>query len=279
MIDLITVVFRQELSILKTQAQSIDLYQNDQFVDQILIVVNDDAALISQIDTAWWGRFQDRVKILSCNVFADKLSPNGWHSQQLLKLLAAASSKQQWSMVLDAKTIFVRKIETKYLFNEDLKPLIGHGRPIQSVFIKSQQIVENLLNIKLENQLSPSGVPFIFNNRVVQSMINDIERLTGQPFNDWFASHPDLTEFLLYSGYVKKIYTDYGVLYDTSGGHYQTVNAGHCEFDQLDQKFHDMVMPITYTISIHRNLWKQMDLAQQQRYRDILAQRGITCEL
>lgn len=279
MMNLVTVVFGPELPILKTQAQSIDLYQDDQLVDQILVVVNDDANLISQIDTAWWGRFQDRVKILSRHVFADKFSSNGWHSQQLLKLLAAATSYRDWSMVLDAKTIFIKKLPTTHLFDREQRPCIGTCLPIPSVFSKSQQIVERVLDIELDNQLSPAGVPFFLNNRVVRSMISDIEKQTGQLFSDWFESQPDLTEFLLYSGYVKKLYTNYDVLYNIRCCNIRAVNIGHCEPDQIDQKFQDMVASYTYTVSIHRDLWQQMNSAQQQQYRDILAQRGITCEL
>ena len=108
MIDLITVVFKDELTTLKTQAQSIAIYGRN--IDTIFVVVNDDSGIGSEIDRTWWGCYQDRVQIVSRQAFGTVWCDNGWVSQQALKLMASTISGNEWSIVLDAKTFFVNSM-------------------------------------------------------------------------------------------------------------------------------------------------------------------------
>ena len=52
LIDLITVVFRDELSLLPIQAKSLEKYVGN--INSIVIVVNDEDPVADQINTAWW---------------------------------------------------------------------------------------------------------------------------------------------------------------------------------------------------------------------------------
>jgi hypothetical protein len=54
MIDIATVVFRDELPILKLQAQSIERYCQHIGIRNIYVIVNDDDDTIHQIDAGWW---------------------------------------------------------------------------------------------------------------------------------------------------------------------------------------------------------------------------------
>ena len=103
MIDIVTVVFRDELPILQLQAQSIDLYCRDIGVKDIFVVVNDTDSVADQVDPAWWGSMSQCVKIVPRQKFECNFVENGWVSQQALKMLASSMSTNTWSMVLDAK--------------------------------------------------------------------------------------------------------------------------------------------------------------------------------
>ena len=53
MINLITVVYDTELSLLRTQASNFDQYVDPEDISQILILVNDVDAVADQINPAW----------------------------------------------------------------------------------------------------------------------------------------------------------------------------------------------------------------------------------
>ena len=110
MLEIITVVFAQELPLLKIQAHSIQQYIND--VERITIVINDNTNVASMIDTQWWGKWHDKVRIVTRDKWKYSSRLTGWEEQQLLKLLAASEAIAPWSMVLDAKTWFKQMFDS-----------------------------------------------------------------------------------------------------------------------------------------------------------------------
>ena len=110
MIDIITVVFREEIPVLRLQARSIDLYCRNTDLGRIYVVVNDDTVDLNEINLDWWGSFKDRVTVIHRSAWRIDYADNGWLTQQLLKLIATDLCSSTWSMVLDAKTIFVKPV-------------------------------------------------------------------------------------------------------------------------------------------------------------------------
>ena len=121
MIDIVTVVFREELPILQVQAESVDLYCQDIGIQTIYVVVNDDISVVQEIDLAWWGSLSKYVKIIHRDYFNCKFVADGWVSQQVLKLLCSTLSQNEYTMILDAKTILIKSLELNCLFDKDKK--------------------------------------------------------------------------------------------------------------------------------------------------------------
>lgn len=265
MIDLITVVFQDELETLKTQAQSVAVYGQE--LDTIFVIINEDTGLGSKIDRSWWGRYQDRVQVVSRQAFGTVWCDNGWLSQQVLKLMASTISSNKWSIVLDAKTFFVNTIPVL-----EHKPAVGK-LPIVSVFEPSRQIVNNLFSINLDSVLGPGGVPFVFNNAETREMITWIESHTQQPFVEWFQNQGMLTEFILYSGWIQYKFSSLEKVYNTAISNITPCNLCHSEVAMFDSKFAQM--PQATTVSIHRRAWKQLTTQQQTQYQSFLQSRGI----
>jgi hypothetical protein len=262
MIDLITVVFDEELETLKTQAQSIAVYGRN--IDTIFVVINDDSGTGSQIDRTWWGIWQERVQVVNRQAFGRQWSDNGWLSQQVLKLMTATVSSNDWSMILDAKTFFV-----KPMLEFDSRPAVGE-LDIYPVFKPSQDIVNNLFGIELNKQLGPGGVPFIINTQAVRAMVAWIEDHVGQDFVEWFQAQGMLTEFMLYSGWIQY---QGNTLYNVSKSDIRPSNLCHSEVASFDRKFNEMQS--SNTVSIHRRAWPQLSQEQQTKYTDFLKSRGI----
>ena len=274
MIDIVTVVFREELPILRVQAESVDLYCQNIGLQTIYVVVNDDISIVKEIDPAWWGSLSKYVKIIHRDYFNCKFVEDGWVSQQVLKLLCSTLSQNEYTMILDAKTILIKSLELNYLFDKDKKITFGYF-PIIEVFYPSRDIVNELFNINLINSAGPGGVPHIFNTKLIYNMINDITKLTGENFAEWFQMQGMLTEFILYSGYV--LYCD-GTLDLTysNNTHYQVCNICHSEVVQFDTKLVEMNHSNVLTVSIHRNCWSQLTNGQQLKYVMLLESQGIT---
>lgn len=260
MLDLITVVFRDELPLLKIQAESINQYFSPADVSSITVIVNDEDDIVDLIDTAWWKQHQSIVKIKPCSKYQYTSCVNGWENQQLLKLLAAGESACDWSMVLDAKTWFVQAVDAEQLFDTQGRAHTGFIG-IFPQFVESRQFVENFYNIELKEIIGPSGVPFLFHTKTVASMIDSIDN-----FPDFFQTalrYPHLTtEFYFYSGYVLSQHQTYSKLYSPIQ-RYNCLNLAEWqtdEFDnamqllQIEQRFH--------TASIHRRTYSK--LTQQQ---------------
>lgn len=267
MIDLITVVFREELAVLKLQAQSIERYCQNINLNKIWIIVNDDTLDTNEIDTNWWGEFSDRVTIVHRSAWPYNFVDNGWLSQQVLKLLAADLCVSEWSVVLDAKTILVKPLD-----DINTKPAVGI-LDIYPVFEPSRKIVSELFDIELTHQLGPGGVPFILNNKLVKEMIEEITIRTNRPFASWFQEQGMVTEFILYSGYLVYKFGSFDLLYDTTHSILHPCNICHSEVPSFERKFKEMAT--ASTVSIHRNAWSQLSSDQQQQYINFLNERGI----
>jgi hypothetical protein len=274
MIDICTVVFRDEISVLRAQAQSVGLYAHDLGVRNIYVVVNDHDDVVSEIDAHWWGRLAPRVMIMPRSLFSAAWADNGWVSQQLWKMLACTLSYNTYTMVLDAKTILVRPLALQELI--DLSGRVCTGMlPLYPVFEASQRITEQLFDITMTQQLGPGGVPFFFHNDTVRFMISETTFRTQQSFPVWFQAQGRLTEFVLYSGYVQHRYGSQDSLYaDHRSVH--PVNVCHSEVAAFDRKIVEMQESQTTSVSVHRGAWQALDTGQRLVYRTYLIDRGIT---
>jgi hypothetical protein len=272
MIDIVTVVFREELPILKLQAESIDLYGQEMNLGTIYVIVNDD---LLDIDTDWWGSFADRVRIIPRTAWPVQYAENGWLTQQLLKLLGAANSTNTWTMILDAKTILVQPIDLTRIFDDRDRLSWGYFE-ICSVFEPAKNIVSKLFNIELKNVGGPAGVPFFFHNGTVRSMIKHIELQTKQVFADWFQQQGMVTEFILYTGYLEYRDNTLEVMYTRDANPYKVCNVCHTETEIFNLKFIGMMDPDILTVSVHRKAWVALTDIQRKAYKDYLILHGIS---
>ena len=274
MIDIVTVVFEQEIPVLRAQAQSIALNCQRIGIRNIYVVLNDVETVATQIDPAWWGPLANNVLVIPRTAFSTPFVENGWVSQQVLKLMTAAMSYNTYSMILDAKTIFVRELDPDTVVDATGKILTGRC-PIYPVFDPSRKIVEQLFEIELPDQLGPGGVPFVVHNDTVRMMIAEVTLRTRTSFPIWFQQQGRVTEFILYAGFVKFLCGDLSVLYaehDKLGG---IVNVSHDETDAWLTKISQMNRIDTLTVSVHRGAWAQLTALQRQEYKNLLISRGI----
>jgi len=274
MIDIVTVVFEQEIPILQAQAQSIALNCQNIGIRNIYVVLNDLEPVAAQIDPGWWGPLANNVLIIPRSAFSTPFVENGWVSQQVLKLLTASLSYNTYSMILDAKTIFVRELDPNTIV--DAQGRIQTGiMPLYPVFAPAKKIVDELFEMDLQRQVGPGGVPCIVHNDTVRMMIAEVTLRTKMSFPIWFQRQGVLTEFVLYSAFVQHLCGDIGVLYDQHNSLGRIINVSHDEADAWPIKINQMNKGETLTVSVHRGAWAKLTPQQRQEYRDLLLQRGI----
>jgi hypothetical protein len=274
MIDIVTVVFEQEISVLQAQAQSIALNCQHIGIRNIYVVLNDSETVASQIDPAWWGPLANAVLVIPRTAFSTPFVENGWVSQQVLKLMAASISYNTYSMILDAKTIFVRQLDPNTIVDSAGRIQTGI-LPLYPVFAPAKKIVDELFEMDLQRQVGPGGVPCIVHNDTVRMMIADVTLRTKTSFPIWFQRQGVLTEFVLYSAFVQHLCGDIGVLYDQHNHLGGIINVAHDETKSWLIKLNQMRKGETLTVSVHRSAWQQLAPQQRQEYRDLLTQRGI----
>jgi hypothetical protein len=274
MIDIVTVVFEQEIPVLRAQAQSLALYGQKLGIRNIYVVLNDAETIASQINPAWWGPLANSVLVIPRTAFSTPFVENGWVSQQVLKLLAASMSYNTYSMIMDAKSLLVKEIDPAE-FISDTGQIHTGLLDIYPVFEPSRKITSDLFDIDLKKQLGPGGVPFIMHNDTVRMMIAETTIRTKTSFPYWFQQQGMLTEFILYSGFVQFLCGDLTVLYSDKNKLGTQVNVSHDEVDQWNRKFFQMTRLNTFSVSVHRTAWKNMLTQQRNEYKEFLIQRGI----
>lgn len=277
MIDLITVVFQPEIPYLEIQARSIENNFAQDQIRTIYIVVNDVDSVVDSVDRSWYGKFADRVVIYPYSIFGYVNQVGGWDNQQLCKILAAARSQCEWSLVLDAKTYFVRPCKLDLLVDSSNRACTNLLQT-QPVFESARQTVEQLYQIKLDNIIGPGGVPFLFHTETVQAMIADTEQLAGKSFIEFFQSnvcYPNLiTEFYLYSGYVKYKYGNFDSLYNQKQ-RWTCINVADWQVEQFDLLLQDMQRFLTLTVSVAGKAWRLLNTEQQQAYLAVLHKKHL----
>lgn len=262
MIDFCTVVFQEELDVLKLQARSIERYGYD--VGVIRVILNDD----SVVDPAWWGKLADQVEIIPRSQFGSTWCDNGWVSQQALKILGCAVGANAWTTVLDAKTLLTKQID---IFDSTGRPQVG-SLSIQTVFEPSRQIINQLFDIDMQQQLGPGGVPFVINNAQARALIQDVQIMTNENFAEWFQTQGMLTEFMLYSGYLQYKNLTHS-FYDTNTSVIFSCNVCHSEVAAWDRKY--SCMEKATAVGVHRKAWSQLTAQQQQQYWDFLKSKDL----
>ena len=280
MIDIITIVFQQELYYLQIQARSIEHYIDSDKIGKIYVVVNDDSSVCDLVDTKWWGSNQDKVCVIHRNYYGDAHFLDGWESQQYYKLACAAQAESDWSMCLDAKTWFINKFESDKIFDEKGRVLFGTF-PTIPVFKNAESVVEDFFKIDSKEVIGPGGVPFFFKNTEVRNLCEYLKS-RGTNLFEYFTTNVKsparLTEFMFYSGWIKFKHGTLHTLY-ADYCYYSVVNIADFEKYEFDNKFPLMQSHQTLTASLHRSVYPALSELQFKTWVNFLHSKNLIDDL
>ena len=277
MIDIITVVFQQELYYLEIQARSIEQYIDSDRIGKIFVVVNDNDSVCNLVDKNWWGNNSHKVIVIPRTRFGVREQLHGWDSQQLYKLFGASIAASKWSMCLDAKTWFVQNLDFDKMFDSTGRVNL-RSFPTIPVFKPAEKFVETFYKIESKEVIGPGGVPFFFHTQTVIDLIKDLEDNHQITLIDFFSknvmSPVFLTEFMLYSGFVKYKYGSHNILY-SQNQYYSVTNLADFQKYEFDNIFVQMQYPNNLTASIHRSVYPYLTEKQLQTWVDFLHSKNL----
>ena len=277
-LDLVTVVYQEELDLLRTQARSMSLRFRPEHINQVIVLINDNMDVAEKIDPEWFGHLGHKVNVLQRRAFGYTPSKgiSGWQSQQLMKLMGVAVSTADWCMVLDAKTWFIKDYDPWLFFDGSRAKMDSF--PVPEVFQKGQKYLESLFGIDSSSYIAPGGVPNLMKPDVVREMIGDISEMTGQNFVEWFEENcrenrNSVSEFVCHSVYVcykhgiDKFYC----------GNCMTApqNLADWEVDRFDDWYGRIHKSMTFTVSIQKKALNLLTDEQKQKWQQYLQMKNL----
>jgi hypothetical protein len=275
-IDIITVVFRPELYYIKIQARSIEEYIDPTRINKIYVVVNDDENVCDLIEPEWYGVNSNKLEIVHRDRFGVDEKINGWSSQQYYKLAMAAECAASWSMCLDAKTWFIQKLDWSKLF-DDRNRVKMNSFPTIPVFKPAEQFLEKYFNIESKQVVGPGGVPFFFSTPEMKLLNKRFQRRDSSLF-DFFRKNclmpTFLTEFMLYSAWIKYLHGSHDKLYNHDQ-YYQVRNIADFQRHDFDELFKEMINPQCLTASIHLSVYPHLTKKQLDTWVDFLYNKNL----
>ncbi len=271
-IDIIVVAYRNDIFLLELQARSISLYFPQERIGNIYICVNDEDHYCTDINLDWWGENKTKVKIIARSNFGSDPSLDGWRSQQLYKLLLANQAKSNWSLCLDSKTCFVQKLDWNTLFDQLGRVNFKH-LPTINAFLSAQYFIEEYFQISCPQVLGPGGVPFMFHTTTVNSMISEIP-----DFFNFFCqnvkSPNELTEFMLYTGFVLYKYGKFDDLY-TDNQYYSIFNLADFQVKDFDKTWSCTKQSNLLTASVQERAYPNLSNEQFDIWVDFLQNKNL----
>ena len=275
-------VYQKEIPYLEIQARSIAQYFHPFTISTITVVINDHKDVHDSIDPGWYGILQSKLKVLHISELTDLPLAYNWDSQQLCKLLAARQTNTKWSMILDAKTWFIRPVNPSEFITADQQKVHTNMVPFSDYFKNEKDFIQDWFKIDFNDQmLGPGGVPFFMHTKTLQNMIEYVEKYTGcrfdQVFNVHVANPPRMTEFILYAGYVLHEHKSYDAIYNIQDKlQYQIYNIADWQADHFDEILAQCQANSTaLTFSVHRRAYQSLSEKQKIRCLEFLHNRKL----
>jgi hypothetical protein len=283
---LVTVAHEFDYPLLRLQAHSLARYLPADFTDAIYVIANQGL----RGNKEWqrpllhdYGYLADKIHFLdACEVAAIPENIEGWHSQQILKLMIARVVVSQRYIVLDAKNHLVFPLSSEFYEN---------GDRIRSTSMNYQALdfrpyLENSLRYfgiaeeAIFKPFLPTITPFILPTWVVNALTACIAQREQMPFPSAFQKL-GTTEFFLFGGFLGSSPGGIGKLYDMSGPCCpviwpQTAVDGRAAVDRVAARVERERLPF---FSVHRRAFPLLDERSKQTIAGLWVRRHLFDDL
>jgi hypothetical protein len=280
--DIVTVVFKEELAVLRLQARSLARFLDPSFSGTIIVIVNDlDLPGTVRKIRRWvlpeYGSWQDRVRIVPFHHLGSGLDPwNGWIFQQPLKLAVSGLIDKPFYVVLDAKNHAVKALPTEKFVSLD-------GRGLQKLGDVPISLPRHYDACARYFDLDPASspampclpvTPFVMHTQTARDLIDHIEAREGRSLFAFFCRTRFLSEFLLYGFYLRvHKASEIDLIYEQGPILSQTVWRDGM---QIKHAIENVEMdPKSLFFAVHRGALKQLKAGERTLVENFWRQSGL----
>ncbi|AXJ09815.1 DUF6492 family protein [Arthrobacter sp. PM3] len=212
-VDLVTVTFEGDARLAVLQIISVDRLLDHENIGRYIVVLNgqDNAAveafLRSNVETRISSELAAKIEYVPAIDLLPDNDPQGWHGQQLLKLVVAANLASRYYLVLDAKNHFIHRTLVSDFFTETaIKTIRRPASKAQRALIEASFGLFGAADRAsgLSGAAMPTITPYLMDTGTVREMMSDLEsRHAGTAFGDILEVElSTATEFYLYWAYL-----------------------------------------------------------------------------
>ena len=208
-IDIVTVLFRDETTLMKLQAKSIARFVENKNIGRIFIIVNEMApeftyaALNNDVLPAY-GNLISHVEILPFHrLMRPHVAADGFRVGQALRLLASRVVSSDAYLILDPKVHFVRPVEYSSLVESKSNKLRSYKMRRLTSGVTEYEAALAYFGATTPEFFLPLRTPFLFKTSFVRQMLDEIETREGAHFDDFFvADSRNMQDLALYQAWM-----------------------------------------------------------------------------
>lgn len=210
-VSLVSIVYSNEIPLLKIQLKSLAIYADKTLFNEHLIICNDEKSVYDALKLELENLdYPFKITVLCRNDILNDRNElfAGWYLQQSLKLYAARYISNDHYLVLDAKNHLIRPLQADALFSS--------GKPIMYTLSKKGDVYSAIMKRSSEclgfdntdfSRFSVPVTPFLIITKHVLQMLTILEREENGVV-DAIAKKVDgtrATEFMLYSVFLSHL--------------------------------------------------------------------------
>ncbi len=308
MLSFITVVYGRELGLLELQARSFSQFVPASLVQEIVVILNDlnldKLRKKVELIRSAYGPHADKLRILDpdellkhkrkigLSARVKLISPwllgrrpraggwrghKGWLTQQALKLSAARFVCANYSVILDAKNIWLAPMEiTDFVANDGrafANYFMGYaGKNQQAWFPPSLAAVGMPEDTPIDRTTS-FLTPFVVPTEILLGCIYEIEKVRGSVAAAFLLYKPNPTEFFTINAYILKSYGHFDAIF-SEGLEPGIVLSAKTSEESFNQILDAIDARESKHLALHSGAWRRFDQAQNDRLLKALNRHG-----
>jgi len=306
-IDIVTVVFREEVNFLRIQARSLAQYFDPGVIGEILVLINDVqesecAANVADI-LPEYGHLAPRVRLVRSDVYFLKpespmaalrlalssklrkwrrrsrggwMGRSGWYTQQAAKLAAARFASGRYMLILDAKNHFIASVGYADFVDKDGLPRTAPyiADPYHYQWTRNSYEFFGLTAPRITEMVMPPTTPFCVETELVEKLLRYLEDRHGR-VQTFFRPRPHQTiEFTLLSAFAAKEKGDWKACF-SDGLEPPLVIYRNTPVESFGSILERIEDETPKTIGFHRSRIAEMDAAMHLRIARIWESRHL----
>lgn len=259
-VDFVTILFRDDVSLMKLQAKSIKQFVSPECVGRIFLIVNELAPelVYSALANEVLPEYGDLISHLEIVPFTRIMRPHvavgGYRTGQALRLLASRIVGAEDYVALDPKAHFIRPMN----YGAFVDPRSGKARAYKLRRLPNSarefQAAFEYFEAPMPEFFLPVRAPFTFKSAAVRAMLEAVEAREGAHFDDFFtASTHNMSEFGLYQGWLAARPDGFEALYRFGGRNTAGIFARTpSNAEGMEEALTSLAAEATQSFSLHR---------------------------